>query len=107
MECFAGCKHPVAPFEERPRAMEQDHARRSFGIDPHLWKTLTPAQQSAPTRLFVQRVRAARSRAIGKTLVALVGGARGRQCAFTRLRPSALPRGAGNWPRPAPRGKDF
>jgi hypothetical protein len=78
-----------------------------FGIDPSDWKTLTPAQQSALMWLFVRRVHAARSRAIGKTLVALVDEAWGRLCALTRPRPSPLPRGAGNWPRLAPRGKDF
>ncbi len=83
--------------------MSDDH----FGIDPSNWKTLTPAQQSALTRLLVRRVHAARSRAIGKTLLALLGAARGRLCALTGLRPSPFPRGAGNWPRLAPRGKDF
>ena len=74
-----------------------------FGIDLSDWKALTPAQQSALMRLFVRRAHAARSRAVGKALVALVGEAWGQ---LTR-RPSPLPRGAGYWPRPAPRGRDF
>jgi hypothetical protein len=77
-----------------------------FGIDLSDWKALTPAQQSALMWLFVRRAHAARSRAIGKTLVALAGEAWGQLHTLTR-RPSPLPRGAGNWPRLAPRGKDF
>jgi hypothetical protein len=77
-----------------------------FGIDASAWKTLTPAQQSALTWLLVRRVHAARNRAIGKILLAAVGEARARLWTLTRLRPSALPRGVGNWPRLAPRGRD-
>jgi hypothetical protein len=77
-----------------------------FGIDLSDWKALTPAQQSAQTQLFVRRAHAARSRAIGKTLMALVGEGWRRLHALTR-RPSPLPRCAGSWPRLAPRGKDF
>jgi len=78
-----------------------------FGIDLSNWKTLTPARQSALTRLFVQRACAARSREIGKALLAVLGEAGERLCARTRQRPALVPRRAVSRPRPAPRRKEF
>jgi hypothetical protein len=42
------------------------------------WEALTPAQQSALTRVLVRRAHAARSRVIGKALLGATGGLFGR-----------------------------
>jgi hypothetical protein len=76
-----------------------------FGIDLSNWKTLTPARQSALTRLFVQRACTARSREIGQALLAVLGEAGERLCALTR--PALVPHRAASRSRPAPRRKEF
>jgi hypothetical protein len=78
-----------------------------FGIELSNWKMLAPAQQSALTRLFVQRVRAAQSREVGEALLAALGEAGERLGALARQRLVLLPRRAAGWPWPAPRRKEF
>jgi len=76
-----------------------------FGIDLSNWKMLTPARQSALTRLFVQCAGAARSREIGQALLAVLGEAGERLCVLTWQRPALLPRRAASWPEQ--RRKEF
>jgi len=81
-------------------------ADEPFGIDLSSWATLTPAQRSVLTRLFMRRAHVARNRAIGKSLLLMAGEASERLCALTWRRLFSLPRGARNRPRLAPLGKD-
>ena len=78
-----------------------------FGIDLSNWRTLSPARRGVLTRLFVQRVSAARSRDIGKALLAALGEAGEWPCVLTRQRPVLFPRRAAGWPRAAPRRKEL
>jgi hypothetical protein len=79
-----------------------------FGIDLSNWRTLAPARRGALTRLLIQRVGAARSRDIGKALLAALGEAGEWLCVLARQRrPVLFPRRAASWPRPARRRKEL
>jgi hypothetical protein len=87
--------------------MERAMSNDEFGIDPQLWKSLTPAQQGAQMWLLVRRAHAARNRAVGQALLSAMGGLFSR---MSRAVPAAAVPAVARCrrrPRPAQRGKDF